>query len=326
MAYSPASVLTTTAGLNHLATIWYDKVAVANLKENLPFVAATSRRRLPNREGKTIQMFSYDTLAANTTPGSEGTVGTGISASTSIRSASVEQYFDFMSFSDILEETAIDPIVENHAAELGYRAALTTNTLTRSEFEVAGAVAGASIDLADDEFLSASVVRQAVMDLRSEAVRPMSGGMFTGIIHPFAAFDLLNDNTAGGVLDILKRGEAGRGDLQRGIQGFSVVDIAGVRFIETNTVATTAAFPSGAKVGYHTYVVGQDAIFTVSLGGTEIPEERNFQLLVNRWAPSKSDPAGVIGASVAYNFKYASLRAPGSVVRLRRIRSETSIT
>ena len=135
MAYQPASVQTSTASLTHLATVWYDKVAVENLKANLPFVAASARRKLPNRSGKTIQMFSYSLLAANTTPGSEGTVGTGIAPTTVNRSATVEQYFDFMSFSDILDETAIDPIVENSAAEMGYRAALTANTLARSEFE-----------------------------------------------------------------------------------------------------------------------------------------------------------------------------------------------
>src|SRR3990167_2753730 len=320
MAYNPASVKTDTAALTHLVDKFYDRVAVENLKSNLPFVAATSRRRLPERNGKTIQLFTYDLLSANTTAASEGTVGSGINPGTSVRSASVSQYVDFMSFSDILIETALDPIVENAAAELGYRAALTANTLTRSEFETAGAVSGARIDLADNEFMSAAIVRQAVMDLRSDEVRP-SGEGFLGIIHPFAAFDLMNDNTAGGVIDILKHFESGARELQRGIQGFRVIEIAGVRFIETTTTGSTAAFPSGSKVGYHTYIVGMDAIFTVSLGRTEIPAERNFQLLVNRWSPSVADPAGVIGASIAYNFRFAALRAPGSTVRLRQIRS-----
>jgi N4-gp56 family major capsid protein len=326
MAYQPASVQTGTASLTHLATVWYDKVAVENLKANLPFVAATSRRKLPNRSGKTIQMFSYSLLAANTTPGSEGTVGVGIAPTTVNRSATVEQYFDFMSFSDILDETAIDPIVENSAAEMGYRAALTANTLARSEFETTASQTGGRIDLSDNEFMSGSIVRQAEMDLRSDDVRPGSGGLFMGIIHPFAAFDLLNDNTAGSVGDVLKRSESGARELQRGIQGFRVTEFAGVRFIETTTTGSTAAFPSGAKVGYHTYVIGQDAVFTVSLGSTEIPQDRNFRLSVKRWSPTVADPAGVIGASIAYNFRFTALRPPGSTIRLRQIRSETSIT
>jgi N4-gp56 family major capsid protein len=157
----------------------------------LPFVAVTSRRKLPDRNGRTIQLYGYDLLAANTTPGAEGTVGTGISPTTSVRNTTVNQFFDFASFSDILVETAIDPIVENTAAEMGFRAALTANTLARLEFE-AEATADTTIAISgtDNEFLSASLARQAVFSLRGADVRPMADGMFPGIIHPFPAYDL----------------------------------------------------------------------------------------------------------------------------------------
>lgn len=92
--YSPASVQTTTSTLGHLAQIWYDKVAVENLKANLPFLEATERRVLPERSGKTIQIFGYQTLPANTTPGSEGTVGTGIAPTTVTNQTTVQQYFN----------------------------------------------------------------------------------------------------------------------------------------------------------------------------------------------------------------------------------------
>src|SRR5690348_3232287 len=153
MAYSPSSVTTGTGSLDHLATVWYDKVAVENLKANLPFQAATERKTLPTRSGKTIQIFGYQTLAANTTPGTEGTVGSGIAPTTVTNSATLQQYFDFMSFSDLLIETAIDPIVENAAAEMGYRAALTVNSLTSAAFEAA--VSGnVALDLADGDFFT----------------------------------------------------------------------------------------------------------------------------------------------------------------------------
>lgn len=330
MAYQPASVITSTAGLSHLASIYYDRVAVENLKANLPFVAVTSRRKLPDRNGRVIQLYGYDLFAANTTPGTEGTVGTGINPTTSVRNVAVNQYFDFASFSDILVETAIDPIVENTAAEMGYRAALTANTLARTEFE-AEATADTSIVISctDNEFLSASLTRQAVMSLRGADVRPQTDGLFAGIIHPFAAFDLLNDNTAGGVIDILKYHKEGSEELMRGVQGYRVIDVAGARFIETTTASTFASFPSGTKTGYGTYVVGQDAVFSVSLGATEIPEQRNYQLIVRNWEPSVADPARVVGASCAYNFKYAAMRVPQSASlhpRFRLIKAEASIS
>lgn len=330
MAYQPASVLTSTAGLSHLSSIYYDRVGVENLKANLPFVATTSRRKLPDRNGRTIQLYSYDLLGAATTPGSEGTVGTGENPTTSIRNVTVQQYFNFASFSDILVETAIDPIVENTAAEMGYQAALTANTLARTEYEAEATATSAIVtSCTDNEFLSASLVRGAAMSLRNQDVRPQSDGMFVGIISPAPAFDLLNDNTAGGVIDILKYHREGSEELQRGVQAYRVIDVAGVRFIETTTASTFSNFPSSGKTGYGTYIIGQDAVFSVSLGATEIPEQRNFQITVRNWEPSVADPARVVGASAAYNFKYAALRVPQNPSlnpRFRQIKCEASIS
>jgi N4-gp56 family major capsid protein len=330
MAYQPASVLTSTSGLTHLASIYYDRVAVENLKPNLPFVAVTSRRKLPDRNGRTIQLFGYDLLPANVTPGTEGTVGTGISPTTSIRNVTVNQYFDFASFSDILVETAIDPIVENTAAEMGFRAALTANTLARMEFEAQAASDPAAVIAGQvDEFLSAALVRQGVFHLRGLDVRPQADGLFAGIIHPFPAYDLMNDNVAGGVIDILKYHKEGAEELMRGVQGYRVIDIGGVRFIETTTATIYNDFPEEGRTAYGTLIVGQDAVFSVSLGATEIPEQRNFQLIVRNWEPSAADPARVIGASCAYNFKYGALRVPqaaGLHPRFVELRTESSIS
>ena len=323
--YSPASVTTATTTLNHLASVWYDKVAVENLKANLPFLAATERKVLPQRSGKTIQIFGYQIFGPNTVPGSEGTVGSGIAPTTSTAQTVLNQYFDYMSFSDILIETAIDPIVENAAKEMGYRAAITVNSLTSSAFEAATTTA-TNIDLGDNEFFSAATARQAVMSLRGVNAKPKNDGMFYGIMHPFVGFDLLNDNTSGGVIDILKHVQTGVDELVRGVQGYRIIELSGVRYIETTTVPTYANYPSSGKTGYATYIVGMDAIFTVSLGATAIPDQNNFNLITRTWDPSVSDPANVIGASIAYNFKYAAVPRPNAVPTFRRVRSESSIS
>lgn len=332
MAYSPASVLSTDGNLAHLSSVTsYEKTAVENFKANLPFYAACERKQLPLNSGKSMRMFAYSLFGGNTTPGTEGTVGSGIAPTTVTRTPSISQYFDFMSFSDLIKETAIDDIVSNSAAELGYRAALTVNTLTSTEFDVVGALTNCSIDLSDNEFMTASVVRQGVMSLRGNDVRPKSDGYFYGIIHPFAAFDLINDNTAGGVIDVLKHTSEGSAQLQRGIQGYRVIEIAGVRWIETTTVPTTANNPSSGKTGYHSYLVGNNAVFAISLGSGSVPADKNFKLIVKNYGDGdKADPAGVIGSTLAYNFKYVAQRRPGAGnatgMAMRRIRCETSIT
>jgi hypothetical protein len=141
----------------------------------------------------------------------------------------------------------------------------------------------------------------------------------------------MSDNQAGGIIDILKYHKEGAEELMRGVQGYRVIDIAGVRFIETTTATVTVgtAAPFQGVNLFGTYIVGQDAVFSVSLGATEIPEQRNFQLIVRNWEPSAADPARVIGASCAYNFKYAAIRVPqaaGLVPRFMRCLLPSSIT
>lgn len=327
MAYQPASVVSTDPGLQHISNlIYFDKVAVENLKANLPFMGLTARKRLPMNSGKTLQIYSYNLLAANLTPGVEGTVGAGIAPSTVRKQAVIQQFFDFMSFSDVVKDTAIDPIVKNASAEMGYRAAQTSNTLVANAFAAIAAAAPTPtrIDLADNEFFNLSIVRQAIASLRGRNVRPMEGETWGGAIHPFVSFDLLNDNTAGGALDILKRNDFST--LQRGIRGYRIVRLHGVDFIETTTVPTTSNFPSSGKTGYHTYIVGDEALFTISLGATEIPNNKNFSLMVRNYdEPSPADPAAVIGATVAYKFYFATVDRPDGVSAFREIRGEAGV-
>ncbi len=66
---------------------------------------------------------------------------------------------------------------------MGYQAALTANQLARIEYEAeALAVSAIVISCTDNEFMSASLVRQAAMSLRNADVRPQSDGMFVGVI------------------------------------------------------------------------------------------------------------------------------------------------
>lgn len=55
----------------------------------------------------------YNSFGANTAQASEGTVGTGISASVGTTTATIGEYADYANFSSLSLATAIDPVVEN---------------------------------------------------------------------------------------------------------------------------------------------------------------------------------------------------------------------
>lgn len=55
----------------------------------------------------------YNSFGANTQQVSEGTVGTGISASVGTTTATIGEYADYANFSSLSLATALDPVVEN---------------------------------------------------------------------------------------------------------------------------------------------------------------------------------------------------------------------
>jgi len=199
MAISPASVLTGTGSIGHKATVYYDRVAMDNLKKALRFFSLVEPRRLPKQSGLVSQMFRYIPFASNTTGGSEGQVGSGIAITTETVSVTVVQYFDFVNFSDLYLETIIDDALTNSAEELGYRAGLTVDTLIRMEFD-AGSASTSTATIGAN--LVANDYRKAVQLLRGSDVKPKEGGDFLSLAHPYVIYDLIADSTAGGFIDV----------------------------------------------------------------------------------------------------------------------------
>src|SRR5512146_443346 len=145
MAYSPASLTTGSANLTHLAAVYYDRTALTALRKKFMFSKGVDYRTLPKKNGKLIQFYRYSQLGANTTATSEGTVGTSLDMNSTTVQATVAQYADFISFSDLLVDTALDAdIVAVGADQLGYRAGLTVDTIERNEVDSAAT----SIDVA----------------------------------------------------------------------------------------------------------------------------------------------------------------------------------
>jgi len=139
MAYTPAGNVTSSAGLSHLAAILYRKKALDRLQKKFRFRTACSKDMLQRQSGRTVQFFRYTNLSANTTPTTEGTVGTSLSLTSKIVQATVSQYSAFITVSDLLEATAIDPIVTNAAELLGYQAGLSVDVITRNVIDAESA-------------------------------------------------------------------------------------------------------------------------------------------------------------------------------------------
>lgn len=322
MAYQPAGNLTTTSTLGHLATVWYDREALDVLRTKFMFWVLVDDKSLPKRNGKLVQFYRYTKFGANTTTKTEGQVGTSLQLTTNNVQATVSQYADFISFSDFLEETALDDIVSGGAQELGFRGGLTADNLVKTEADTAFGSAEITLlgaNLAVKDLANARHILQGL------DVQPKSGPYFPAIAHPHVTYDLLNDPQAGGHQDLVKHDTASQGNNRLFTfedRGF-VARIKGIELWESTNVTKT-----GSK--WRTYIAGKQAIFAIDLAGegparVKDPRSERFNITVIRPGKSAADPEGVVSAYVSYNFKFVTKIADTNPYRFRMIDSASSI-
>ncbi len=326
MAYTPATNTTGNSGFNHLATVYYERTGLDVLRKKTIFsmLADPSVRPIPLNNGKTVQMYRYNKFGANTTAKSpEGAVGTGLELGTTTVSATVAQYTDFLTFSDLLVDTAIDPSVANGVTELSYRAALSTDDIIKAEVNSAAG----SLSLLDSYF--------SVKDLANVATRfqgvdaqPMSNGVFPCIAHPYVTFDLVNDPAAGGFIDLVKGDPSTQGADRlnsREDRGF-VMTKHSVSVHESTNVTVTDVTPDLHRI----YFAANQGLGIIDLAGrgparVMDPKTQQFRINVsNSSGTDKADPEGVIRAWASYNFTFVA-KALDTNVRLKYIDAESSI-
>lgn len=329
MSYSPAVSTTTSPLLPHLAITYYSRKALSQVKKQFRFAAVSEPDEIPRRSGKTVQWYRYLVLPANTTPAPEGTVGTAVPQQTSTVTATVSEYADFSSISTLADEVGVDPIVTNHATNLGYRAGLTVDTIVRTEFDANLASVSLSTSGA---YASVFDLRKATALLRGLDVMPREGDAFSCIAHPYSVFDIQSDNTAGGFIDVMKWANP-KAFIEGQAQGDgSIGEVGGCRIFTTTNVGTSGTAPN---VLYNMYVVGAGAVGRVSLSGSGptfvtnpsvvgAPGE-DYPIKVVRGGPNPADPEGMIGAFVSYRFVFVAKTLDSTTYRYRIIQADAQI-
>jgi N4-gp56 family major capsid protein len=321
MAYGPAGNTTGTASLTHLATVYYKKEALDVLRKKFRFAMAGEPDILPKRSGKTVQFYRYSVFGSNTVPSSEGVIGNSLTLTSTTISATVSEYEDFITLSSLLVDTAIDPIMANAAKELGYRAAISVDTIIRIELD---SITSPEI-LTLGATLTAADFRRAGALLEGVEVSHKEGDHFVGIAHPYVVYDLQSDNTAGGWIDVLKYADPQK-LLSAGGRG-EVGKVGSTRIWATTNVKTSGTAPN---VLYHTYVVGKGALGLIPLAGNapdyvSDPDNKTFSVNSGQGGPTLADPSGVIGGWVSYRFVFVAKLLDTVTPRYRIIKADASL-
>ena len=266
-----ANELQTTllAGLSAEMKTFYDMTLIDEAQANLVHDQFGQKRPIPANGGKTIEFRKFAPLAKATTPLTEGVTPDGKSLTVSTITATVNQYGDYITQSDVLELTALDNTILEATTLLGRQAGMTLDTVVRNVLQSGTNVTycpKVAADGTETEVtsraaldnscqLTVKVVQQVVAKLRAQNA-PTIGGKYAAIIHPYVAYDLMRDPEW---IDAHKYAKPE--NLYEGEIG----EIAGVRFVQT----TEAKIYSGGVFGSLFLGEGAYGVTEISGGGLQ---------------------------------------------------------
>ena len=193
---------TLSPGLSAENKTFYDKTLLVEAQANLVHDQFAQKRPIPKNGGKKIEFRKFASLPKALTPLTEGVTPDGKSLEVSKIEAEVSQYGDYVVYSDVLDLTAIDPVVTEGVKVIGNQAGLTLDTVTRNVLQtgtnVFYASKGDGTEVTSREALDntckliAKEVKKVAAFLK-KANAPKINGDYVAIIHPFVAYDLQND-------------------------------------------------------------------------------------------------------------------------------------
>ena len=227
---------TTSEGLSAEMQTFYDMALIDEASANLVHEQFGQKRPIPANGGKTIEFRKFTSLPKAVEPLTEGVTPDGKSLNVTTVTATVNQYGDYITQTDMLELTALDNTILESAKLLGRQAGITLDTVVRNVLQSGTNVTycpkvvdgveteiTSRADLTENCQLTVDVVMQVVAKLRAQNA-PTINGKYVAIIHPYAAYDLMRDPEWVGAHKYA--------DPQTLFEG-EIGEIAGVRFVQT---------------------------------------------------------------------------------------------
>lgn len=197
---------TGSASLSAENKTFWDKALIVLAGPELVHDQFAQQRDIPAGSGKTIEFRQFDPLPEITAPLTEGVTPSGQALSVSAASATVDQYGAYVTTSDVLDMTALDPVVSEATKLIARQAGETLDTLTRDIVNAGTNVLYAAgtgsaptsraglayTSAASNSNLTVGDVKLAVRALKRQNA-PKIRGDYVAIIHPDVAFDLMRD-------------------------------------------------------------------------------------------------------------------------------------
>jgi N4-gp56 family major capsid protein len=268
----PNTNTTTSNGMSVEMKTYYSDYLIDLAEPNLVHDQFGQKQPIPANGGKTIEFRKYDSLPKATTPLTEGVTPDGSSLNVTNIPATIDQYGDYVTISDLLKLTAIDNNVVQALKVLGSQAGRTLDTITRdvlaggtnvifSGGKESRSALGATDYLTVDDLYDAQAQLMAMN-------APMIDGSYVAIIHPYVAKDLMRSDDW---VDVHKYADP------ETIFNGEIGKIANIRFVETTEakIWKDDTCPEDSSENpmavFSTLVLGNDAygVTEVTGGGLE---------------------------------------------------------
>lgn len=259
----PNTQTTLTGDLSPEMKVFYSDYLIDNATPKLVHDQFGQKHPIPKNGGKTIEFRKFSPLPKALTPLTEGVTPDGQSLTVTTIEATVAQYGNYVTLSDVLMLTAIDPMLVQATKLLGNQAGATLDTITREVLN-----AGTNVQYAGGVTSRGAVAAKLTVDEIKRAVRALKtqnadkiGDSYVAIIHPDCTYDLQSDPEWQRVKDYdpsdWYEGEIGR--------------IHGVRFVETTEAKVWEEAGSDSKTVYSTLVLADNAygVTEITGGGLE---------------------------------------------------------
>ena len=212
---------------------FYEKQLIETAQPALVHDQFGTQYPIPKNGGKTIEFRKIDSLPKALTQLTEGVTPQGNKLNVSKVIAEVGQYGDFVPISDMLDLTAIDPMMVETTKRLAGQASRTLDTITR-EVLTAGTNKvfapksdGTAVELREDVTadceLTPRLIRLVAARLKRQNA-PKIDDSYVATIHPDIACDLMGNE---------EWIEAHKYAQPENIYFGEIGKIAGVRFVET---------------------------------------------------------------------------------------------
>ena len=241
---------------------FYDKNLIRLAEPYLVHDQFAQKRNIPSGNGKTIDFRQFTKLPKITSALTEGTTPDGQALDVSNLTATVAQYGGYVKVTDLLQLTAIDPVITEATALIASQAGRSLDTVTR-EILAAGTNVlysggqSARASLTSSHLLTVADVRKAVRILEHNDA-PKIDGFYIGIIHPDEKYDLMSDSTW---VDWQKYTSPEK------MYKNEIGQIAGVRFVESTEAKIFEEGGASDADVYATIIFGKDAYGTTEVEG-----------------------------------------------------------